>query len=140
MYRYGYRGRDCRNNLYYLPTGEIIYFIAGVVILHNVEENTQRHYTGHTDDVKWWETCNSSNIWLRFFSLSQSSLKSKFMDQSASHLLGFYLAWDRRSQCEKVCNFPCQRLMVFSRCSGSLHHSWTIYLHIYWNEIILIGA
>ncbi|KAJ8308865.1 hypothetical protein KUTeg_013739 [Tegillarca granosa] len=49
---YGYRGRDCRNNLYYLPTGEIIYFIAGVVILQNVEENTQRHYTGHTDDVK----------------------------------------------------------------------------------------
>ncbi|CAG5132203.1 unnamed protein product, partial [Candidula unifasciata] len=49
---YGYRGRDCRSNLYYLPTGEIIYFTAAVVVLHNVEEQTQRHYLGHTDDIK----------------------------------------------------------------------------------------
>ncbi|XP_062595219.1 echinoderm microtubule-associated protein-like 2 isoform X4 [Saccostrea cucullata] len=49
---YGYRGRDCRSNLYYLSTGEIIYFAAATVVLHNVEENTQRHYLGHTDDVK----------------------------------------------------------------------------------------
>lgn len=50
---YGYRGRDCRSNLYYLPTGEVIYFTAAVVVLHNVEEQTQRHYLGHTDDIKW---------------------------------------------------------------------------------------
>lgn len=49
---YGYRGRDCRSNLYYLPTGEVIYFTAAVVVLYNVEEQTQRHYLGHTDDVK----------------------------------------------------------------------------------------
>ncbi|KAL5009043.1 hypothetical protein ScPMuIL_014624 [Solemya velum] len=49
---YGYRGRDCRNNLFYLPTGEIIYFTAAVVILQNTETKTQRHYMGHTDDVK----------------------------------------------------------------------------------------
>jgi microtubule-associated protein-like 1/2 len=54
LLRYGYRGRDCRNNLYSLPTGEVIYFVAGVVVLHNLEEQTQRHYLGHTDDVKWW--------------------------------------------------------------------------------------
>ena len=50
---YGYRGRDCRSNLYYLPTGEIIYFTAAVVVLYNAEEQTQRHYLGHNDDVKW---------------------------------------------------------------------------------------
>ena len=50
---YGYRGRDSRCNLYLLPTGEIVYFIAAVVVLYNVEEQMQRHYTGHTDDVKW---------------------------------------------------------------------------------------
>lgn len=50
---YGYRGRDCRNNLYLLPTGETVYFIASVVVLYNVEEQLQRHYTGHNDDVKW---------------------------------------------------------------------------------------
>ncbi|XP_012579835.1 PREDICTED: echinoderm microtubule-associated protein-like 1 [Condylura cristata] len=49
---YGYRGRDCRNNLHLLPTGETVYFIASVVVLFNVEEQLQRHYTGHNDDVK----------------------------------------------------------------------------------------
>ncbi|XP_063365069.1 echinoderm microtubule-associated protein-like 2 [Cydia amplana] len=49
---YGYRGKDCRSNLYLLPTGEIVYFVAAVVVLFNVEEQCQRHYTGHTDDVK----------------------------------------------------------------------------------------
>ncbi|XP_041730821.1 echinoderm microtubule-associated protein-like 2 isoform X1 [Coregonus clupeaformis] len=49
---YGYRGRDCRTNLYLLPTGEIVYFNASVVVLYNVEEQQQRHYLGHNDDVK----------------------------------------------------------------------------------------
>ncbi|XP_043916203.1 echinoderm microtubule-associated protein-like 4 isoform X2 [Protopterus annectens] len=49
---YGYRGRDCRANVYLLPTGEIVYFIASVVVLFNYEERTQRHYLGHTDCVK----------------------------------------------------------------------------------------
>ncbi|XP_041865678.1 echinoderm microtubule-associated protein-like 4 isoform X3 [Melanotaenia boesemani] len=49
---YGYRGRDCRANVCLLPTGEIVYFIASVVVLFNYEERTQRHYLGHTDCVK----------------------------------------------------------------------------------------
>uniref|UniRef100_A0A8C7X8W4 EMAP like 4 n=1 Tax=Oryzias sinensis TaxID=183150 RepID=A0A8C7X8W4_9TELE len=49
---YGYRGRDCRANIYLLPTGEIVYFVASVVVLFNYEERTQRHYLGHTDCVK----------------------------------------------------------------------------------------
>uniref|UniRef100_A0A3Q3GBK9 EMAP like 4 n=1 Tax=Labrus bergylta TaxID=56723 RepID=A0A3Q3GBK9_9LABR len=49
---YGYRGRECRANVYLLPTGEIVYFIASVVALFNYEERTQRHYLGHTDCVK----------------------------------------------------------------------------------------
>ncbi|XP_026276512.2 echinoderm microtubule-associated protein-like 1 isoform X1 [Frankliniella occidentalis] len=49
---YGYRGRDCRSNLYLLPTGEMVYFVAAVVVLYNVEEQSQRHYLGHTDDIK----------------------------------------------------------------------------------------
>lgn len=50
---YGYRGRDCRSNLHLLPTGEIVYFVAAVVVLYNMEEHSQRHYLGHTDDIKW---------------------------------------------------------------------------------------
>ncbi|XP_069179372.1 echinoderm microtubule-associated protein-like 2 isoform X3 [Procambarus clarkii] len=49
---YGYRGRDCRNNVFQLPTGEIVYFVAAVVVLYNVEDQMQRHYLGHTDDIK----------------------------------------------------------------------------------------
>lgn len=49
---YGYRGRDCRANVFLLPTGEMVYFIASVVVLFNNEERTQRHYLGHTDCVK----------------------------------------------------------------------------------------
>uniref|UniRef100_A0A670ZET3 EMAP like 2 n=1 Tax=Pseudonaja textilis TaxID=8673 RepID=A0A670ZET3_PSETE len=49
---YGYRGRDCRSNLFLLPTGEIVYFVAAVAVLYSVEEQRQRHYLGHTDDIK----------------------------------------------------------------------------------------
>ncbi|CAN8009246.1 unnamed protein product [Ixodes pacificus] len=49
---YGYRGRDCRANLFLLPTGEMVYFIAAVVVLYNVEDQIQRHYLGHSDDIK----------------------------------------------------------------------------------------
>ncbi|XP_027943814.1 LOW QUALITY PROTEIN: echinoderm microtubule-associated protein-like 2 [Eumetopias jubatus] len=49
---HGYRGRDCRANLYLLPTGEIVYFVASVAVLYSVEEQRQRHYLGHNDDIK----------------------------------------------------------------------------------------
>jgi len=49
---YGYRGRDARSNLYTLPTGECLYFTAGVIVLHNFQEETQRFYMEHTDDIK----------------------------------------------------------------------------------------
>jgi microtubule-associated protein-like 1/2 len=49
---YGYRGKDARSNLYQLSTGEVVYFMAAVVVLHNIDENTQRHYLGHNDDIK----------------------------------------------------------------------------------------
>ena len=50
---YGYRGRDARCNLYLLPTGEIVYFVAAVVVLFNAEEHSQRHYLGHTEEIRW---------------------------------------------------------------------------------------
>ena len=46
------RGRDARANLHLLPTGEMVYFVAAVVVLYNVEEQAQRHYLGHTADIK----------------------------------------------------------------------------------------
>ncbi|KAK7176880.1 hypothetical protein R3I93_000965 [Phoxinus phoxinus] len=49
---YGYRGRDCRANLYLLPSGEAVYFIACVVVLYHISNQTQRHYRKHTDCVR----------------------------------------------------------------------------------------
>jgi len=49
---YGYRGKDSRDNLFLLSSGELVYNMAGVIVLYNVKTNTQRHYVEHTDDVK----------------------------------------------------------------------------------------
>ncbi|XP_032735124.1 echinoderm microtubule-associated protein-like 3 isoform X6 [Lontra canadensis] len=56
---YGYRGRDSRSNLFVLRSGEVVYFIACVVVLYRPEGGPggpggggQRHYRGHTDCVR----------------------------------------------------------------------------------------
>lgn len=51
---YGYRGTDSRRNLWVLPTGELLYFVAAVAVLYDRDEESQRHYTGHTEDIQWW--------------------------------------------------------------------------------------
>ena len=35
-----------RVNLAVLPTGEMIYHVAAVIVLHNIQEQSQRHYLG----------------------------------------------------------------------------------------------
>jgi len=49
---YGYRGKDARLNLHLLPTGEMVYFVAAVIVLFNADEHAQRHYLGHTGEIK----------------------------------------------------------------------------------------
>lgn len=49
---YRRRGRDARNNLHALASGEVVYFTAGVVVIYNSDEQTQRFYIGHSDDIK----------------------------------------------------------------------------------------
>ncbi|XP_066155707.1 echinoderm microtubule-associated protein-like CG42247 isoform X1 [Euwallacea fornicatus] len=49
---YGYRGTDSRRNLWVLPTGELLYYVAAVAIMFDRDEETQRHYTGHTEDIQ----------------------------------------------------------------------------------------
>lgn len=52
---YGYRGTDTRKNLWVLPSGELLYYVAAVAILFDREENAQRHYIGHTEDIMCME-------------------------------------------------------------------------------------
>lgn len=76
---YGYRGKDCRSNLYQLPTGEMAYFVAAVVVLYNVDEQSQRHYIGHTDDVKRY-VCrlNNTNIHTSIFPIHKINVLIDF--------------------------------------------------------------
>uniref|UniRef100_A0A8C6S538 EMAP like 6 n=1 Tax=Neogobius melanostomus TaxID=47308 RepID=A0A8C6S538_9GOBI len=48
---YGYRGHQCRNNLYYTGAKELVYFVAGVGVVYNTREHSQRFYLGHNDDI-----------------------------------------------------------------------------------------
>ena len=48
---HGYRGRDTHKNLWVLPSGEMLYYVAAVAILYDRDEGVQRHYTGHTEDI-----------------------------------------------------------------------------------------
>lgn len=49
---YGYYGKDNYKNLHVLPSGEILYFVSTIVVIYNKTANSQRHYTGHADDIK----------------------------------------------------------------------------------------
>lgn len=46
-----YRGFDCRNNLFYTQTGEVVYHVAAVSIVYNRLQHSQRFYLGHDDDI-----------------------------------------------------------------------------------------
>jgi WD40 repeat protein len=48
---HGYRGYDCRNNLFYLTNGDIVYHIAALGIVYNSSTHRQRFYGRHTDDI-----------------------------------------------------------------------------------------
>lgn len=48
---YGYRGHQCRNNVYYTGSKDIVYFVAGVGIVYNTRENKQKFFLGHDDDI-----------------------------------------------------------------------------------------
>ncbi|KAI9533540.1 Echinoderm microtubule-associated protein-like 6 [Dissostichus eleginoides] len=48
---HGYRGYDCRNNLFYTQGGEVLYHVAAVGVVYSRTLHTQRFYLGHDDDI-----------------------------------------------------------------------------------------
>jgi microtubule-associated protein-like 6 len=50
-YVHGYRAHDARDNVWYTPSGEIVYHTAAVGVVLNPKTNTQRHFLEHTDDI-----------------------------------------------------------------------------------------
>uniref|UniRef100_A0A8C1G128 Echinoderm microtubule-associated protein-like 1 n=1 Tax=Cyprinus carpio TaxID=7962 RepID=A0A8C1G128_CYPCA len=112
---YGYRGRDCRSNLYLLPTGETVYFIASVVVLYNVDEQLQRHYTGHTDDIKCLAV-HPDKITIATGQVAGTSSDGKnggswlcVVDDSNDHILS---VWDWQRE-ERLAEVKCSNESVF---------------------------
>jgi microtubule-associated protein-like 6 len=59
---YGYRGFDCRNNLFYvtLPANNgrfILYYAAALGILYDCKKRKQTYFRGHNDDVLSMAVC-----------------------------------------------------------------------------------
>ncbi|XP_034043528.1 echinoderm microtubule-associated protein-like 6 [Thalassophryne amazonica] len=48
---HGYRGFDCRNNLFYTQAGEVVFHVATVAVVYNRLQHSQRFYLGHDDDI-----------------------------------------------------------------------------------------
>eukprot|EP00899_Mesostigma_viride_P010144 jgi/Mesvir1/19130/Mv12869-RA.1 len=48
---YGYSGFTTSPNLFYTASNEIVYFTAGVGIVYNKEQHTQRFFLSHNDDI-----------------------------------------------------------------------------------------
>lgn len=48
---YGYRGHQCRSNLFYNEQNDIVYFVAGVGIVYNVQDHVQKFFLEHDDDI-----------------------------------------------------------------------------------------
>lgn len=87
---YGYRGKDARSNLYLLPTGELVYFMASVVVLFNPDLNKQRHYMGHTEEVKWWVKLSNFEALLlccNYFCASSLKLKGDYHRKTYNNIM-----------------------------------------------------
>ena len=48
---FGYNGHTARNNIRLNDDGQIIYYVAGVAIVHDLSNNKQMFFTGHDDDI-----------------------------------------------------------------------------------------
>uniref|UniRef100_A0A9J8AMX9 EMAP like 4 n=1 Tax=Cyprinus carpio carpio TaxID=630221 RepID=A0A9J8AMX9_CYPCA len=145
---YGYRGRDCRANVYLLPTGEIVYFIASVVVLFNYEERTQRHYLGHTDCVKCsfgivWDSVSLSTLQIiglgtfergvgsLAFSKADSGIHLSVIDDSNEHMLTVW-DWQKKSKIAEIkinvilATFPIHSTWdILTGDSGGIMLIWT---------------
>ena len=49
---YGIRGADCRRNVFFVPTGEVAFHAASLIVLYDPRRHTQRFLRGHDGEVR----------------------------------------------------------------------------------------
>eukprot|EP00002_Diphylleia_rotans_P034049 TRINITY_DN7287_c0_g2_i1.p1 TRINITY_DN7287_c0_g2~~TRINITY_DN7287_c0_g2_i1.p1 ORF type:complete len:2704 (-),score=538.32 TRINITY_DN7287_c0_g2_i1:170-8281(-) len=50
-FAFGFRSYDCRSNLLYSRSGEVVYHCAALGVVYTEQSHSQRFYAGHTDDI-----------------------------------------------------------------------------------------
>ncbi|XP_042878001.1 echinoderm microtubule-associated protein-like 5 [Penaeus japonicus] len=48
---FGYNGHTARNNVKVNSAGHLVYYVAGVGVVHDIGQKKQAFYTGHNDDI-----------------------------------------------------------------------------------------
>ena len=48
---YGYNGHTARNNMKVNKEGHLVYYVAGVAVIHDITAGKQSFYTAHDDDI-----------------------------------------------------------------------------------------
>ena len=59
---HGYRAKDCRNNIRYLPDDRLVYHAAAVGITLNSEDLSQSFHIGHNDDITAFAVSRSGDL------------------------------------------------------------------------------
>lgn len=83
---YGYNGKNCRNNIVMLPSDEIVYFIAKIVIVYNLTSQKHRFYTEHTEELR--SIAQHPNLWIVATGQSSGTLQEE---------TGHIRIWDSKS-------------------------------------------
>ncbi|KAL4221535.1 Echinoderm microtubule-associated protein-like 1 [Mactra antiquata] len=76
---YGFKGRDAHDNMLVLPSGELVYYVAAVVVLFDKDKDIQRHYIKHNEEV----TCMSLHPYRNLIATGQLHGKEP---EHASHI------------------------------------------------------
>jgi len=78
---YGYAGvHNTSSNLFYLNTGELVYYTAAVAVVYNRQKHTQRFFLGHVDDIRSLCVCPSE--------VSVAASSSQSSETSGSAVVG----------------------------------------------------
>jgi len=61
-FRFGYQGKEMKDNLHVTSLGELLYAVGHVGIILNSKTQQQKHYKEHTAIITWWANRNTTKL------------------------------------------------------------------------------